>query len=89
MERLKHERQFLSEIDKVKGILRQSIVLGDLTRRENDAEHSWHMALCAMTLTEYFTLGVVDMENGFTLILIHDIEEKMMLNTVGIWLFVQ
>ena len=75
MERLKQQTQFLIEIDKVKGILRQSIVLGDLNRRENDAEHSWHMALCAMTLKEYFTLGEVDMEKVFKLILIHDIVE--------------
>ena len=35
MERLKQQTQFLIEIDKVKGILRQSIVLGDLNRRLN------------------------------------------------------
>lgn len=75
MEKLKQQTKFLIEIDKIKGILRQSIVLGDLNRRENDAEHSWHMALCAMTLKEYFILGEVDMEKTFKLILIHDIVE--------------
>ena len=40
MGKLANQIQFLIEIDKVKSILRQSIVLGDLNRRENDAEHS-------------------------------------------------
>lgn len=75
MGRLADQTKFLIEIDKVKGILRQSIVLGDLNRRENDAEHSWHMAICALTLKEYFILGEVDMEKVLKLILIHDIVE--------------
>lgn len=75
MGRLAEQTKFLIEIDKVKAILRQSIVLGDLNRRENDAEHSWHMALCAITLKEYFILGEVNMEKVLKLILIHDIVE--------------
>ena len=75
MGKLADQVKFLIEIDKVKSILRQSIVLGDLNRRENDAEHSWHMALCAMTLKEYSNLGEIDMEKVLKLILIHDIVE--------------
>ena len=75
MGKLADQVKFLIEIDNVKSILRQSIVLGDLNRRENDAEHSWHMALCAMTLKEYSNLGEIDMEKVLKLILIHDIVE--------------
>ena len=50
MSKLQNQINFLMEIDKVKGILRQSVILGDTNRRENDAEHSWHMAICAITL---------------------------------------
>ena len=49
MKKIEEQVKFLMEIDKVKGILRQSVILGDVNRRENDAEHSWHMAICALT----------------------------------------
>jgi putative hydrolase of HD superfamily len=75
MSKLDQQLNFLIEIDKVKGILRQSVILGDTNHRENDAEHSWHMAMCAMVLKEYINLGAVNMETVFKLILIHDIVE--------------
>ncbi|MGL5963351.1 MAG: HD domain-containing protein [Fusobacteriaceae bacterium] len=73
MEKIRKQLDFLIEIDKVKGILRQSLILNG-ERRENDAEHSWHMALAAMTLREYF-LEEIDMEKVLKMILIHDIVE--------------
>ncbi|MGL4732570.1 MAG: HD domain-containing protein [Fusobacteriaceae bacterium] len=73
MEKIRKQLDFLIEIDKVKGILRQSLILQG-ERRENDAEHSWHMALAAMTLREYF-MEKIDMEKVLKMILIHDIVE--------------
>ena len=51
-DRLSAQLGFIAEIDKVKGIIRQTWVL-DGERRENDAEHSWHIALMAIVLQEY------------------------------------
>lgn len=70
---LDKKMNFLLEIDKVKSILRESLIL-EGTRRENDAEHSWHMALTAMTLKEYFE-EKVNMEKVLKMILLHDIVE--------------
>lgn len=72
MEKIEKQMEFLFEIDKCKDIFRQSLVLGK--RRENDAEHSWHMCIVAMTLKEYFTLSF-SMEKALKLILIHDLVE--------------
>ena len=43
---------FLMEIDKLKNIFRQSLLSVD-NRRENDAEHSWHLCMYAVVLEEY------------------------------------
>lgn len=75
MKKLQEQIKFLMEIDKVKGILRQSVILGDVNRRENDAEHSWHMALCALTLKEYVEFENIDIEKVLKMILLHDIVE--------------
>ena len=47
MTRLEQQIQFLVEIDKVKNIFRQTY-LADGNRKENDAEHTWHIALMAI-----------------------------------------
>ena len=73
MERLKKQIDFLIEIDKLKGILRQSLVLNG-TRRENDTEHSWHMATSAFILREYFKKDI-DMAKVIKMVLIHDVVE--------------
>lgn len=75
MNRLKEQVKFLMEIDKVKAILRQSVILGDVNRRENDAEHSWHMAICAITLKEYVNFKKVNIERVLKMILLHDVVE--------------
>ena len=46
-ERLKKQIQFMLEVDKLKNIYRQTYVLNE-NRKENDSEHSWHLALIAM-----------------------------------------
>jgi len=72
MKRIKQQMNFLHEIDKVKDIFRESLALNK--RRENDAEHSWHMAMVALTLKEYF-IEEVDLEKSLKMILIHDLIE--------------
>lgn len=72
-ERLKKQIDFISEIDKIKSIFRQTYV-SDLSRQENDAEHSWHLALMAMVLSEYAN-EEVDVLHVIELVLIHDMVE--------------
>ncbi|MBO4835561.1 MAG: HD domain-containing protein [Lachnospiraceae bacterium] len=72
-ERLKKQIRFISEIDKIKSIFRQTYV-SDLSRQENDAEHSWHLALMAMVLSEYAN-EEVDVLHVIELVLIHDMVE--------------
>ena len=52
MERLQQQMKFILEVDKVKQIIRQTY-LADGSRKENDAEHSWHLALMCGILAEY------------------------------------
>ena len=51
-ERLEQQIRFIIEVDKVKNIFRQTY-LADGQRKENDAEHSWHLALSAVLLKEH------------------------------------
>ena len=73
MNRLQKQIEFILEIDKIKGILRQGLVLNG-KRQETDAEHSWHMAMCAVLLKEYYH-EEVDMLKVIKMILVHDIVE--------------
>ena len=52
MERLKQQIEFILEVDKIKNIFRQTPI-SDNSRRENDSEHSWHLAMMAFLLSEY------------------------------------
>lgn len=72
-ERLKKQIRFIVEIDKVKNIFRQTY-LADQNRKENDAEHSWHIALMAVLLKEY-TTEEVDTLKVMTMVLLHDLVE--------------
>ena len=71
--RLTQQIQFIVEIDKLKKILRQTM-LTDASRRENSAEHSWHLAMMTMILAEYAPLGV-DLFHAMKMVLIHDLVE--------------
>lgn len=71
-ERLKQQVDFLLEIDKQKQIFRQNY-LADGSRTENDAEHSWHMAVMAILLSEYS--GDIDLLKVIKMALIHDLVE--------------
>ncbi len=73
MTRLEQQIRFITEIDKVKNIFRQTY-LADGARKENDAEHSWHIALMAYLLQEYAE-GPVDVPKVMLMVLIHDLVE--------------
>lgn len=73
MERLKKQMEFIVEVDKVKNIIRQTYI-ADGNRKENDAEHSWHLALMAVLLKEYSN-EEVDLAKVVPMVLIHDLVE--------------
>ena len=73
-QRLEQQLCFLREIDKVKSVFRHTILL-DQSRRENDAEHSWHMAVCAMLFLEYANDPNMNISKVFKMILLHDCVE--------------
>ena len=72
-DRLALQIAFLQEADKLKGIVRRNLV-GDRSRRENAAEHSWHLALTATVLAEY-AAEPVDLARVLRTLLIHDLVE--------------
>lgn len=72
-DRLKRQLEFSLEIDKEKNILRQTHISGG-GRRENDAEHAWHMAVMAYLLKEYSNEDV-DIARVMIMCLVHDIVE--------------
>ncbi|MFS1512491.1 HD domain-containing protein [Chengkuizengella sp. SCS-71B] len=71
---MKQQMEFIIEIDKLKTILRQTNVIGE-TRRENDAEHSWHLAMMCLVFYEYANENSVNMLRVLKMLLIHDIVE--------------
>ena len=71
--RLKKQMDFIIEVDKVKNIVRQTY-LADGKRKENDAEHSWHLALMAVLLKEY-AREEIDLSRVIPMVLIHDLVE--------------
>ncbi|MGM9579350.1 MAG: HD domain-containing protein [Evtepia sp.] len=71
--RLEDQMRFLLEIDKEKNILRQTHLSGR-GRRENDAEHAWHMAIMIYLLREYAN-EKIDLAKTMMMALIHDIVE--------------
>ncbi len=72
-ERLKKQLAFALEIDKEKNVTRQTHLSGH-GRRENDAEHAWHMAVMAYLLREYAN-EEIDLAKVLTMCLIHDLVE--------------
>lgn len=72
-DRLAKDIQFIIELDKMKSILRQTTLM-DGSRRENDAEHSWHIAVMAMVLSEYAN-EKIDVCKVIKMLLVHDLVE--------------
>lgn len=70
---LQQQISFLVEIDKLKSVFRQSF-LADGSRKENDAEHSWHLAMAAILLAQHADQPV-DVLHVIKMTLIHDLVE--------------
>ena len=73
-DRLARQIEFILEIDKLKQVLRQTS-LADGSRRENDAEHSWHLAVMAVLLAEYAAGPQIDLARVIRMLLVHDLVE--------------
>lgn len=73
MDRLQKQIEFIIEVDKLKDIIRQTHLTNG-ERKENDAEHSWHLSLMAVFLSEY-SKEPVDVLQVIKMVLIHDLVE--------------
>ena len=73
LSRLERQIAFVIELDKLKQVLRQTRLM-DGSRRENDAEHCWHVALMAVVLAEHAGAGI-DVLRVLKMLLIHDVVE--------------
>ena len=71
--RLDQQLKFTVEIDKMTGVLRHTLLV-DGSRRENDAEHSWHIAVMTLLFKEY-CIAPVDIERAAKMCLVHDLIE--------------
>ena len=65
--------KFTAEIDKMTGVLRRNLLV-DGSRRENDAEHSWHISVMALLFQE-FAVEKVDPLHAVEMLLVHDLVE--------------
>lgn len=72
-ERLDQQLKFSAEIDKMTGIIRRTLLI-DKSRRENDAEHSWHIAAMAMLFEEY-AKEPVNVSRAVEMCIVHDLIE--------------
>jgi len=72
--RLKKQIEFILEVDNLKHVRRKTILL-DHSRRENSAEHSWHIALMVMLMSEYSVKRDIDYFHVMKMLLIHDLVE--------------
>ncbi len=73
-ERLEKQIAFIKEIDKVKSIFRRNRLIDD-SRYENDAEHSWHLAIMAFILCEHANDQKLDVAKVIRMALVHDLVE--------------
>ena len=71
--RLARQLEFVLEIDRLKSIIRQTL-LNDGSRYENSAEHSWHLALMVLVLSEHANTPI-DVARTMKMVLVHDIVE--------------
>jgi putative hydrolases of HD superfamily len=72
-ERLRQQIAFILEADKLKAVLRRSY-LTSADRRENSGEHSWHISLAALVLTEYSN-AKIDLNRVLKMLVVHDLVE--------------
>ena len=71
--RLDQQLRFTAEIDKMTSVLRRTMLI-DGSRRENDAEHSWHIAVMALIFNEYAS-EIVDVSRAVKMCVVHDLIE--------------
>lgn len=71
--RMEQQLQFIMEIDRMKSVYRRTLLV-DRSRRETDAEHSWHFALMALLLAEYAGPDV-KIDRVIRMALVHDLVE--------------
>lgn len=74
MKALSQQVNFIIELDRLKRIYRQTTVKSDNNRRENSAEHSWHITLAAQVLQSYAD-EAIDISRVTLMLLIHDVVE--------------
>lgn len=74
MQKLRQQLDFILELDKLKGIYRQTVVPSDNARQENSAEHSWHAAMMAMIFQSY-AAEKINIDRVIKMLLIHDVVE--------------
>ena len=72
-DRMNRQLLFTAEIDKMTAVARRTMLI-DKSRRENDAEHSWHIAVMAMLFAEY-AAEPVDMGRVVQMCVVHDLVE--------------
>lgn len=72
--RLARQIQFIVEVDKLKDIYRQTVLIHS-GRAENDAEHSWHLCLLVIVLAEHANLPALDTLRVLKMLIIHDLVE--------------
>lgn len=73
MDRIQQQIAFIECLDQLKLVLRQNLVM-DESRRENSAEHSWHIATMATVLAEYAPQPI-DQLRVLKMLLLHDVIE--------------
>ncbi len=73
-ERFNRQIEFIVEADKLKRVARRTTLL-DRSRQENSAEHSWHIALLVLILSEYAEEENLNLLRVIKLLLIHDLVE--------------
>jgi len=74
LDRLAQQIRFVAEVDKLKNIFRQTLVV-ESRRPENDAEHSWHLTLLAIILVEHANVPNLDLLRVLKMLIIHDLVE--------------
>ena len=71
--RLDAQLKFTAEIDKMTSVYRKTLLI-DRSRAENDAEHSWHIAVMALLFEEY-AVEKVDLRHAMEMLIVHDLIE--------------
>jgi len=72
--RLEQQIRFIFEVDRLKEIFRQT-VCSQSRRRENDAEHSWHICLATLVLAEHANTPDLDVLRVLKMLILHDLVE--------------